>query len=126
MLRNLEHDKYTFEGTPPIDCAERVSICHAACCRLPFALSKQDVHEGIVRWNLGQPYMIDHGDDGYCSHLDHGTCACTIYANRPVPCRGFDCRSDQRIWLDFEARVANPDIERPDWPECLISKPSEP
>jgi Fe-S-cluster containining protein len=126
MLMEPEHDKYAFESAPPIDCADRVPICHAACCKLPFALSKQDVREGIVHWELGQPYLIDHGEDGYCSHLERGVCACTIYENRPVPCRGFDCRDDKRIWIDFDARVPNPDIERPDWPECLASKPSEP
>jgi hypothetical protein len=36
-----------------------------------------------------------------------------------VPCRAFDCRQDRRIWLDFEARIVNPLIERPDWPRCL-------
>jgi Fe-S-cluster containining protein len=126
MFQDPEYDKYAFEGAPPIDCADRVPICHAACCKLPFALSKQDVRERIVRWELGQPYLIDHGEDGYCSHLERGVCACTIYENRPVPCRGFDCRDDKRIWIDFDARVPNPDIERPDWPECLASKPSEP
>lgn len=126
MLMEPEYDKYAFAGAPPIDCAERVSICYAACCKLPFALSKQDVREGVVRWELGQPYMIEHGEDGYCSHLDNGACACTIYDNRPVACRGFDCRNDKRIWLDFDARVPNPDIERLDWPACLASKPSEP
>jgi Fe-S-cluster containining protein len=120
MLMEPEYDKYAFEGAPPIDCADRVSICHAACCKLPFALSKQDVREGIVRWELGQPYMIDHDEDGYCSHLGRGALACRIYDHRPVPCRGFDCRNDKRIWIDFDARIPNPDIERPDWPECLV------
>ena len=38
---------------------DRVHLCKASCCRLPFALSRQDVEEGIVRWDLGQPYLID-------------------------------------------------------------------
>jgi Fe-S-cluster containining protein len=119
MLMDPEYDKYAFEGAPAIDCAARIPLCHAACCKLPFALSRQDVREGIVRWDLGQPYLIDQHGDGYCSHIDRGACACTIYEHRPVPCRGFDCRNDKRIWLDFEARVPNPEIERPDWPHSL-------
>jgi hypothetical protein len=39
MLQDPEYDKYTFEQEVEIDCADRVHLCHAACCRLPFALS---------------------------------------------------------------------------------------
>ena len=97
-----------FEHAAEFDCAARVHLCRATCCRLPFALSHQDVREGIVRWNLGQPYVIDQDGDGYCAHMDRGTCGCTIYAHRPVPCRGFDCRKDRRIWLDFESHDREP------------------
>jgi Fe-S-cluster containining protein len=69
--------------------------------------------------------VIDQGGDGYCSHMDRDTCGCTIYANRPVPCRGFDCRKDERIWLDFEGKVPNLAIEQPDWPYCLPEKERE-
>ena len=48
------------------------------------------------------------------------TRTCTIWQYRPVPCRGFDCRNDQRIWLDFENRMVNSDIYRDDWPQCLV------
>jgi hypothetical protein len=99
-----------------------VHLCQAACCRLPFALSKQDVREGIVLWDLGQPYLIEHGSDGHCSHLDRATRGCTIHAQRPVPCRGFDCRSDKRIWLDFVGRIPNPAVERTDWLEYLAEQ----
>ena len=119
MFQDPEYDKYAFEHAAEFDCAGRVHLCQATCCRLPFALSHQDVREGIVRWNLGQPYVIDQDGDGYCSHMDRDTCGCTIYAHRPVPCRGFDCRQDARIWLDFEKMVVNPAVEQPDWPYCL-------
>ena len=117
MVQEPEYDKYAFESAVEIDCENRTRLCKAACCRLPFALSKQDIREGIVRWNLGQPYIIDQGKDGYCNHLDRDELGCTIYANRPVPCRGFDCRDDKRIWLDFEKMVPNPAIGQPDWPQ---------
>lgn len=122
MFQDPEYDKYAFEHAADLDCAGRVHLCRAACCRLPFALSHQDVREGIVRWNLGQPYVIDQDGDGYCAHLGRDTCGCTIYANRPVPCRGFDCRRDGRIWLDFEGKIPNPAIEQPNWPYCLTTQ----
>src|SRR5499425_3290509 len=82
LLQEPEYDKYTFEGEAKIDCENLVHLCRAACCRLPFALSKQDIREGIVHWDLGQPYLIEHNADGYCTHVDCNTRACTIYAHR--------------------------------------------
>jgi Putative zinc- or iron-chelating domain len=67
--------------------------------------------------------MIARGADHYCAHLDRETHRCGVYAQRPIPCRGYDCRKDTRIWLDFEARVVNPLINEPDWPKCLPSEP---
>ena len=81
------------------------------------------MREGVVKWELGRPYMIARGADHYCAHLDRETHRCGVYAQRPIPCRGYDCRKDTRIWLDFEARVVNPLINDPDWPKCLPSEP---
>jgi hypothetical protein len=125
VFQDPEYDKYHFEYTAEIDCASRVHLCRAACCRLPFALSHQDVREGIVHWDFGQPYLIEHDGRGCCTHMDQSTCHCTIYAHRPVPCRGFDCRQDTRIWLDFEGMLPNPAIERPDWPYDLVDAVQE-
>jgi len=105
--------KYEFQGGAAIDCENRVHLCKAACCRLPFALSKEDVQEGIVRWELGNPYVNAREPDGYCTHLKRGTCHCTVYHHRPIPCRGYDCRQDPRIWLDFANKVVNPHLD--DW-----------
>lgn len=125
MLQDPEYDKYSFQSEVEIDCSSRLHLCHAACCRLPFALSKQDVREGIVLWDLGRPYLIAQGGDGYCCHIDRGTLGCTIREHRPVPCRAYDCRQDRRIWLDFEAMVPNPDIARADWPRCVAGAGEE-
>jgi len=118
MLQDPEYDKYSFREEVEIDCASRVHLCQAVCCRLPFALSKQDIREGIVRWDLGQPYLVAHNGNGTCDHLNPANQACTVSAHRPVPCRAFDCRQDGRIWLDFEKGVINPRIRRADWPQC--------
>jgi len=109
-------DKYAFEGEARIDCENRVHLCRASCCRLPFALSKQDIREGVIRWDLGQPYMIEQTAQGYCTHMEQPSCRCTVRDHRPVPCRAYDCRKDQKIWLDFENRVINPAILKADWP----------
>ena len=119
VLQDPEYDKYTFTDVAEIDCARYVHLCKAACCRLPFALSKQDIREGIVLWDLGQPYFIAHGKNGYCTHLYGEERRCGVHPHRPVPCRGYDCRQDKKIWLDFENQTINPDILKNDWPRCL-------
>jgi Fe-S-cluster containining protein len=111
--------KYEFKGGAEIDCGSRIHLCKSACCRLPFALSREDVKEGIVKWELGQPYMNARDGDGYCSHLDRCSGRCGVYEQRPIPCRGYDCREDRRIWMDFENRVINPKLADSNWPDCL-------
>jgi len=117
-----EYDKYKFEGEVKIDCENRIHLCHAACCKLRFSLSRQDVEEGIVRWDFSAPYFIARGPDGYCQHLHREQKCCTIHAHRPVPCRAYDCSKDQRIWLDFEKKVVNPQIDEPGWPGCIAER----
>jgi hypothetical protein len=126
MLQDPEYDKYNFSQAVGFDCGANLSICGAACCRIPFALSKQDIREGIVRWRLAAPYLIEHEPGGYCVHFDRGTGGCAIYRRRPVPCRAFDCRRDPRIWLDFAQQRINPDVRRPDWPGCLAPSAAAP
>jgi putative zinc- or iron-chelating protein len=111
--------KYEFKGGAEIDCASRLHLCKAACCRLPFALSKEDVQEGIVKWDLGQPYLNARDGDGYCAHVDKCSGHCAVYAHRPIPCRGYDCRNDERIWLDFENGVINSRVHDSDWLERM-------
>lgn len=124
MLQEVEEDKYTFQGEAKIDCENRTHLCRAACCRLRFALSRQDIEEGKIKWELGRPYMIAHAD-GHCTHLDRGTCRCKVRESRPLPCRGYDCRQDKRIWLDFANMVVNPNLDREDWPQCENPAESE-
>ena len=107
-----EHDKYTFEKSVEIDCESRLPVCKAACCRLRFALSHQDVEEGIVQWEFAHPYFIAQGEDGYCNHLDRSCMNCTIHDNRPVPCRAYDCRNDKRIWANFDERIVSDELEK--------------
>lgn len=108
-IQTPEIDKYSLENEVHIDCAERLHLCQGACCKLGFLLSWQDVQEGI-RWDLGRPFLIARGADGYCVHLDRQAGRCRIYERRPVVCRTFDCRNDRRIWLDFEEGIINPNL----------------
>jgi Fe-S-cluster containining protein len=110
MYQDPEEDKYTFEKESIVDCESRLHVCRAICCKLPFALSRQDVKEGIVSWEFGRPYLIAHGDDGYCVHLDQNTFQCTVRDHRPVPCRGFGCQDNEKwhVWADYEKMVLNP------------------
>lgn len=105
-------DKYAVppEEIPQIDCASRYHLCHAACCALRFPLSRQDLEEGVMRWELGEPYLNRQGRDGCCVHLDRGTRRCSIYQHRPGICRIYDCRTDNRIWLDFDKGIINPEL----------------
>jgi hypothetical protein len=99
-----------YEATSPdVPCAELMSICQARCCRLSFALSTQDLDEGVIRWDYGQPYLIrQRASDAYCVHNDPQSHACTVHAQRPRVCRLYDCRKDARIWLDYEKRIVAP------------------
>jgi len=103
-------DKYAIpaDSLPQIDCASRYHLCHGACCSLRFPLSKQDLDEGVVRWEYGRPYMIRHADDHACAHKDRETNRCTVYEHRPGICRLYDCCTDERIWQDFDRGIVNP------------------
>jgi Fe-S-cluster containining protein len=106
-------DKYNIpaEKLPQIDCEARLPLCGAACCSMRFALTGQDLDEGVVRWEYGQPYLIRHDNEvGRCIHQDPDDFHCGIYEKRPSVCRVYDCRHDARIWVDFEQRIINPDL----------------
>jgi prolipoprotein diacylglyceryltransferase/Fe-S-cluster containining protein len=118
-----EHDKYQLENEVVIDCDKRVHLCQAACCKLRFALARQDVEEGLIKWDFANPYIIAQGPDHYCQHLNRQQLNCSVHAHRPMVCRSYDCRQDKRIWLDFEQRIINPRINEAHWPQSL-SEPS--
>jgi hypothetical protein len=112
VLQDPEQDKYAFAGEAHVDCENRIHLCKAACCRMLFPLSRQDISERIVMWDLESPYLIAQTADGYCRHLDRGACKCTVRDHRPIPCRAYDCSNDPRIWSDFANYVINPEIDK--------------
>jgi hypothetical protein len=90
-----------------IDCAARLPFCQAACCRLRWPLTLAEVESGVVKWDLGHPFFNRHDSHGYCHRLDADSHGCTVYEQRPQPCRQYSCRGDDRIWLDFDRMVPN-------------------
>ena len=90
-----------------VNCAERMHICKAVCCRMRFALSVEEIESGPIAWDLGRPYLNRHGSDGYCHQLDGESHCCGIYDERPSVCRRYSCAGDARIWKDFEAMELN-------------------
>ena len=105
-------DKYAVEvDAEPIDCDARLHLCQARCCSFAVKLSRQDLEEGEVAWDIDHPYRLPRKADGYCTYLartgdDAGRC--TNYLPRPATCRSYSCRDDARVWLDFEARIPAP------------------
>jgi Fe-S-cluster containining protein len=114
-----ETNKYDARTEVAIDCEARIPLCKASCCKLSFYLSRQDLEEGVVRWEFGRPYHIAHNAEGYCVHCDDATKKCSVRANRPLTCRTYDCRQDKRIWADFENRIPNPNLAK-------LEAPAEP
>ena len=90
-----------------IDCAARIPFCKAACCRLRWPLTLEEVESGPVKWDLGRPFFNRHAAHGYCHRFDTGSHGCSVYEERPRPCRQYSCVGDERIWLDFENMVPN-------------------
>ena len=91
----------------PVDCSARIHICQAVCCKLDFALTREEVLAGQVRWDLGRPFFVGRATNGYCVHNDRATGGCAVYANRPSICRRWSCANDARIWKDFEQMELN-------------------
>jgi Fe-S-cluster containining protein len=117
-------DKYAMTDLPQIDCEARIPLCHGRCCKLTFPLSFQDLDEGVVRWEYQQPYVIKHRGDGYCVHITPQR-GCGVYAHRPAVCRSYDCRSDPRIWTDFEKRIPAPwPGDDAEVPEAMAPEPA--
>lgn len=94
--------------TAHLDCAIRIIVCRAICCRMAVDLSPDDLAQGAARCDPARPHHVARGLDGYCLHLDRATRRCQIYPSRPAACRDYDCRHDSRIWADFDSGLLNP------------------
>jgi len=83
----VDVDKYAMTSNGP-NCSELLHLCKARCCQLTFCLSTQDLDEGVIRFDYGQPYLIrQRASDSYCVHNDPATHGCTVHTHRPRVCR---------------------------------------
>jgi len=103
-------DKYAL-ASPDVPCVENLALCRGACCSLVFNLGIQDLDEGVIKWEYGQPYRIRR-EHGRCVHFDVERKGCGAYQHRPATCRTYDCRQDKRIWADYDKRIPAPDLDK--------------
>lgn len=63
-------------------------------------LEKNEMEKGIILWEFARPYLITHDADGCGGHLDRKTYRCTEHKHCPVPCRGFNCKNNEKslVW----------------------------
>ena len=94
--------------TAHLNCASRIVVCRAICCRMTVNLSPGDLAQGAACCDPARPHRVARGLDGYCVHLDGATRRCQIYPSRPAACRDYDCRQDSRIWAGFDLGLLNP------------------
>jgi Fe-S-cluster containining protein len=106
ILRN-DSEEQAAKPEVSVDCAARMPVCHAVCCKLTVQLSADEVEGGQVKWDLGRPYVLRREADGRCTHQDRSTGFCGVYDERPKPCRQYSCANDRRIWRDFDGWVLN-------------------
>ena len=82
-----------------MNCSDYLGQCKAGCCKLIFALTKDEVEQGDIEYDRHRPYLIARDvDDGYCPHLDKESLQCSIWHKRPIRCRRYHCRDDMNIW----------------------------
>ena len=84
------------EPEAEVDCGSRIKSCKAICCTYAFALTQEEAKQDIVRYNAERPFYIARDSDGYCPHLDHTSFRCSIHEKRPLRCRKYACRQDNR------------------------------
>lgn len=107
-LSTYDPDKYNMLHGEPVDCADRMPLCKGRCCKLTIVLTEQDLDEGKLKWDLQEPYVLRRAQDRRCIYQDRTSGFCTNYEHRPATCRGYSCRNDRRIWLDFDNKIPAP------------------
>lgn len=85
----------------PSSCTPCLSLkheiaCRDACCRVFLVqLAQEDLDDGLVPW---APFVdvLAHRDDGTCLYLERTSGRCEAWERRPLTCRAYDCRDDER------------------------------
>ncbi len=81
------------EGLPDaiVECEANLRSCRARCCTLRFALTREEAGKNIFQHDRSRPFFMAIDRDGYCPHLDRGALRCTVWSERPLRCRRYDC-----------------------------------
>lgn len=88
-----------------LDCASHHASCGAACCSsFNVFLTPEEAAAGRWAWDVSAPYRLLADAHGVCVYFDRERLGCSIWQDRPLSCRTFDCRSDGRVWDDYAAR----------------------
>jgi hypothetical protein len=103
-------DEDKTEETVSFHGCERKKTCKSICCSFIFALTKEEVKKGTIKWNQKRPYFIAREKDGFCPHLDRKHLRCSIYNDRPKRCRKYHCEKDPTVWRDWDKGILNPDV----------------
>lgn len=64
------------------------------CCKRDLIFLKPDLGDKVGNYDcvfVIDKWILKHKKNGDCIYLDRAK-GCTIYSNRPVVCRGLDCR----------------------------------
>ena len=97
------------EGYPEpagLDCEAHHAECEAACCTsFSVVLTPEEAASGKYMWDVAFPYRLLTNEAGTCVYFDADRRRCTIWADRPIVCRAYDCRSDERIWSNHATRT---------------------
>ena len=100
-------DKYTTPNSD-VDCAARIPLCGARCCSFEVTLSRQDLEERKLPFDIEQPYILRRDPVTRRCVCSQGDGMCGAYEHRPAVCRTYDCKEDRRVWIDYEARIPAP------------------
>jgi len=70
--------------------------CGTLCCQLFVPLSINELLRGL------QPQsplstLLRQEADGYCTYLDRASQRCTVWHDRPLVCRRYDCNADPKL-----------------------------
>jgi Fe-S-cluster containining protein len=85
------------ESDAVVDCQSRLTWCRSICCTFNFALTKDEVKRGLIKHDPDRPFFIASDKDGYCPHLERGILRCSVWADRPMRCRKYDCTGDSDV-----------------------------
>ena len=77
-----------------------------------FALTRQEVLDGHVEWDVKRPFRIAQRANGLCVHHDEESGGCSIAEHKPSFCKDYRCDNDKRVWRNFEEKAPSDAIRR--------------